>query len=65
MIIRNVRWSLAACRNTGKIPGIDTGNIDAAIRQGQRGFRFLVLTSELRLMLGAATAGVAQARAAL
>ena len=54
-----------ACRNTGKIPGIDTGNIESAIKQGQRGYRFLVLNSDQRLLTTAAAAGIKQARQAL
>jgi 4-hydroxy-2-oxoheptanedioate aldolase len=56
---------LQVCRDTGKIPGIDTGNIDAAIRQGQRGYRFLVINNDLRLLTSAAAAGIKQARAAV
>jgi len=56
---------LQACRNTGKVPGIDTGNIEQAVRWGRNGYQFLVISADLRLLSAAAVGGVRDARNAL
>lgn len=49
-----------ACRNTGKIPGIDIGNVERGIQLGQLGYRFLVVGSDLKMLTASATAGMRQ-----
>lgn len=46
---------LAACRETGKVPGIQLYNAAAAQRRIAQGFRFIGLGTELRLLRSAAT----------
>jgi 4-hydroxy-2-oxoheptanedioate aldolase len=46
---------LAACRDTGKIPGIQLYNAAAAQHRIAQGFRFIGLGTELRLLRAAAT----------
>ena len=45
---------LAACRETGKVPGIQLYNAAAAQHRIAQGFRFIGLGTELRLLRGAA-----------
>ena len=45
---------LAACRETGKVPGIQLYNAAAARQRIAQGFRFVGLGTELRLLRGAA-----------
>lgn len=48
---------LAACRNTGKIPGIAGSSVDDALRRASQGFLFVTATSDGGLLeSGAATA---------
>jgi 4-hydroxy-2-oxoheptanedioate aldolase len=49
---------LAACRNTGKIPGLACSGAEDARRRAAQGFRFLTAGSDLGFMLAGATAGV-------
>lgn len=53
---------LTACRNTGKIPGIDPGNIEQAARHGRNGYRFLVVGADLRMLSAAAAGGIRDMR---
>ncbi len=54
-----------ACRNTGKIPGIDIGGPDLAVLRVQQGFRFVVMGSDVRFLQGGATAAIKTVTAAL
>ncbi len=51
-----------ACRNTGKIPGIDIGAPDTAVQRVQQGFRFIVMGSDVRFMTGAAREAIRQVK---
>lgn len=54
-----------ACRNTGKIPGIDIGGPDLAVLRVQQGFRFVVMGSDVRFLQSGATAAIKTVTAAL
>ncbi|MCI0475006.1 MAG: aldolase/citrate lyase family protein [Anaerolineales bacterium] len=47
-----------ACRNTGKIPGIDVGAPDTAAQRAALGFRCILMGSDTRFMLNSAVAGL-------
>jgi len=47
-----------ACRNTGKIPGIDVGAPDTAAQRVALGFRCILMGSDTRFMLNGAAAGL-------
>jgi 4-hydroxy-2-oxoheptanedioate aldolase len=47
-----------ACRNTGKIPGIDIGAPDTAAQRAALGFRCIWMGSDTRFMLNGAAAGL-------
>lgn len=49
---------VGACRNTGKIPGIDTGAPDSAAKRVEQGFLFIPMGSDVRLMNAGALAGL-------
>jgi len=47
---------IQACRNTGKIPGIDTGASESVVKRIEQGFIFIPMGSDVRfLRTGAAT----------
>jgi 4-hydroxy-2-oxoheptanedioate aldolase len=48
---------LAACRNTGKVPGIAAGSPEDALRRARQGFRFITAGSDLGFLLAGARAG--------
>ncbi len=50
-----VEGVLAACRETGKVAGIQLYDADAATRRIRQGFRFVGLGTELRVLRGALT----------
>ena len=52
---------LAACRDTGKVPGIAGGGLEDARRRRRQGFQFITVTSDAALL----AQGAAAARAAL
>ncbi len=54
-----------ACRNTGKIPGIDIGAPDTAVQRVQQGFRFIPMGSDVRFMSNAASAAFRQVKQAV
>ncbi len=54
-----------ACRNTGKIPGIDIGSPETAVQRVQQGFRFIPMGSDVRFMTGAASAAIRQVKQAV
>lgn len=47
-----------ACRNTGKIPGIDIGTPDTAAQRIAQGFRCIVMGSDARFVASGAAAGM-------
>jgi len=47
-----------ACRNTGKIAGIDIGGPDLALLRAQQGFRFIVMGSDVRFLQAGASAAI-------
>ncbi len=51
-----------ACRNTGKIPGIDTGAPNLAGLRVQQGFRFIPMGSDAKFLTTAAAAGLASVK---
>ena len=53
-----------ACRNTGKIPGIDTGGPETGLLRIQQGFIFVVMGSDVRFIQSSAAAGLAAVRTA-
>ncbi len=54
-----------ACRNTGKIPGIDTGSPESVGLRLQQGFQFIIMGSDVRLLQSAAGVGLKVARDAI
>jgi 4-hydroxy-2-oxoheptanedioate aldolase len=50
---------LAACRNTGKVPGIAAGSPEDARRRADQGFRFINAGGDMTLLLDAAVKGIA------
>ncbi len=56
---------IQACRNTGKIPGIDIGAPDTAIKRVQQGFRFLPMGSDVKFMNSAAATALQQVKQAV
>jgi len=53
-----------ACRNAGKIPGIDTGGAgpESAIQRVQQGFVFIPMGADARFLIAGAAAGVKMQR---
>jgi 4-hydroxy-2-oxoheptanedioate aldolase len=51
-----------ACRNTGKIPGIDTAAPEFGALRLQQGFLFVVMGSDVRFLQGGAAAGLKMAQ---
>jgi 4-hydroxy-2-oxoheptanedioate aldolase len=62
---RALECVVQACRNTGKIPGIDVGAPDTAVQRIQQGFLFVPMGSDVRFLNGAAAAGLKQVRQAI
>lgn len=54
-----------ACRDTGKVPGIDTGTPEPVALRVQQGFRFILVGADSRFLEGAVAAGVRTAQAGL
>ncbi len=54
-----------ACRNTGKIPGIDIGAPDTAAKRVEQGFRFIPMGSDVRFMRDGAAAGLMRVKEAI
>lgn len=54
-----------ACHNTGKIPGIDIGAPDTAVKRVQQGFRFIPMGNDVKFMNNAALAGLNQVKQGL
>lgn len=51
-----------ACRDTGKIPGIDIGGPETAALRVQQGFRFIVMGSDVRFLNAGAEAALKMVR---
>ncbi|MBI4790593.1 MAG: hypothetical protein HY782_26490 [Chloroflexi bacterium] len=51
-----------ACRNTGKIPGIDTGVPNQAPLRVKQGFRFIPMGADVRFLAAAAASGLTMAK---
>jgi 4-hydroxy-2-oxoheptanedioate aldolase len=51
-----------ACRNTGKIPGIDTGSPETGLLRVEQGFLFVVMGTEIRFIQAGAAAALAGVR---
>ena len=49
---------IQACRNTGKIPGIDIGAPDTAAQRVAQGFRCIVMGNDARFVTSGAIAGL-------
>ena len=49
---------IQACRNTGKIPGIDIGAPDTAAQRVAQGFRCIVMGNDVRFVTSGAIAGL-------
>ncbi len=62
---RAMEHVVQACHNTGKIPGIDIGAPDSAVKRVGQGFRFIPMGSDVRFLNSAATAGLHQVRQAI
>ncbi len=60
--MRALERIVQACRNTGKIPGIDTGVPNQAALRVQQGFRFIPMGSDARFLTTAAAAGLAMVK---
>ncbi len=54
-----------ACRDTGKIPGIDIGSPEQAALRVRQGFRFVVMGSDARFLLSAPAAALKAVRDAI
>ena len=57
---RALETVLAACRNTGKIPGIAGRSVEDALNRASQGFRFITATSDGGLLDAGAAAAVAR-----
>ena len=53
-----------ACRNTGKIPGIDIGAPDTVVRRIEQGFRFIPMGHDAKFVTNGAAAGLKLAQQA-
>ncbi len=51
-----------ACRNTGKIPGIDIGAPDTVAQRVEQGFRFIPMGSDVKFLNAGALAGLASVK---
>jgi 2-keto-3-deoxy-L-rhamnonate aldolase RhmA len=54
-----------ACRNTGKIPGIDTGASESVVKRIEQGFIFIPMGSDVKFLTGGAAAGLHIAKQAV
>ena len=56
--VRMLERIVQACRNTGKIPGIDTGVPNQAPLRVKQGFKFIPMGADVRMLSGAAASGL-------
>ncbi len=59
---RRLERIVQACRNTGKIPGIDTGAPELAAKRLEQGFKFIVMGTDVKFLTMGAAAGIQLAR---
>ena len=62
--VRMLERVIEACRNTGKIPGIDTGASESVVRRVEQGFIFIPMGSDVKFMRAGAVAEVKLAKEA-
>ena len=54
--LRMLERVIQACRNTGKIPGIDTGASESVVKRVEQGFIFIPMGSDVKFMRAGAIA---------
>jgi len=62
--LRMLERVIQACRDTGKIPGIDTGMSESAVKRVEQGFIFIPMGSDVKFLRAGAAADVKLAREA-
>ena len=62
--VRALERVIQACRNTGKIPGIDTGASESVVKRIEQGFIFIPMGSDVKILRAGAAAEVQVARQA-
>lgn len=62
MNTRALERVVQACRDTGKIPGIDIGAPDTAAQRVAQGFRCIVMGNDARFVTSGAIAGLKNVR---
>ena len=62
--VRMLERVIRACRNTGKVPGIDTGASESVVRRVEQGFIFIPMGSDVKFMRAGAVAEVKLAKEA-
>ena len=63
--VRALERVILACRNTGKIPGIDTGASESVVRRIEQGFIFIPMGSDVKFLTSGAAAGLEIAKQAV
>jgi len=62
---RALEHVIQACRNTGKIPGIDTGASESVVKRIEQGFIFIPMGSDVKFLTSGAAAGLQVAKQAI
>jgi 4-hydroxy-2-oxoheptanedioate aldolase len=62
--VRALERVIQACRDAGKIPGIDTGASESVVRRIEQGFIFIPMGSDVKFLNSGAAAGLQIAKAA-
>ena len=62
--VRALERIVQACRNTGKIPGIDTGASESVVKRIGQGFLFIPMGSDVKFLNAGAIAGARLAKEA-
>ena len=62
--VRALERIVQACRNAGKIPGIDTGASESVVKRIEQGFLFIPMGSDVKFINAGAMAGVRLAKEA-
>ena len=55
---RALETVVAACRNTGKVPGISANSIEHALAKAQQGYRFISVAGDVTFLVEGAEAGL-------
>jgi len=63
--VRALERVVQACRNTGKIPGIDTGASESVVKRVEQGFIFIPMGSDVKFLASGAAAGLQVAKQAI